>query len=506
MRLLLTTAIIAMPMLAAAEDDARPSLTVGVQDVRTGLNPGIETGNTGFPVTNALFDTLVRRDFMSNGEGTGTGFLPGLAESWEREDDRTLVLTLREGLTFHNGEPLTSEDVKFTLDRVLDPDSQYVRVRSQLGSIARVEAPEPLTVRIITEEPDPVLVHVLAYPGSAIVPKDYYEEVGFDGFAQRPVGSGPYRLVTFSPDERLALEAFDDYWAGRPPASTLTFREIPEVSARITALANGEVDIISTLPPDQVAAVERLDCCDVRSVFVNSHVINYNTDNPVMADPAFRRALNLAIDRELLVEALWNGEAAVPHSHQYLEWGELYNPERLQLQYDPEVARQLIEGTGYAGEEVTFITHPAYYTNGLAATEAVVEMWRDVGVNAQVMVHENWYNESNNNPDIEVRNLSDWAILADPHATILWSWTITALWEGNDAYQALGEQAAATLDVDERFALYQQMLDMFEEEAPGTVLYRVKEFYGVRRDIDWHPYTVYMMDFRADNLNFDEQS
>lgn len=506
MRLLLTTAIIALPALAAAQDDQRQDLAVGVQDVRVALNPAMELGNTGFPVTNALFETLVRRDFLSNDEGTGTDFVPGLAESWEREDDLTLVLTLRDGLTFHNGEPLTSEDVKFTFDRILDPDSQYVRARSQLGSIVQVEAPDPLTVRITTEYPDPVLVNLLAYPGAAIVPKDYYEAVGFDAFGQQPIGAGPYRLVDFRPDDTLQLAAFDDFWAGPPPARTLTFREIPEVSARITALANGEVDIINTLPPDQIATVNRLDCCEIRSVPVNSHVINYNTANPVMADSGFRRGLNLAIDRELLAEALWSGEATVLRSHQYPEWGPLNNPDRPPFAYDPERARQLIAESGYAGEEVAFFTHPVYYTNGLAATEAVVEMWRDVGVNARVVVHENWSRVPTDDPELEVRNLSDWFVIADPHATILWSWTLTALWDDSAEFEALGEQAATTLDMAERHDLYQQMLDMFETEAPGTVLYRVNEFYGVREDIGWRPYSVYLMDFRPGNLSFADPS
>ena len=489
------------PCLAMAQDDGRPPLVVGVQDVRTGLNPSIELANTGFPISNALFDTLIRRDYLSNDTATGSEFRPGLAESWERIDDLTLEIRLRAGLTFHNGEPLTSEDVQFSLERILDPESPYVSARRQIAAIERVEAVDPLTVRIITRHPDPVLVHMLAFMATAIVPKDYYEAVGFDGFSQAPVGAGPYRLTDFRPDEAVELAAFDDYWGGHPPASTVTFREIPEVSARITALSNGEVDIIGSVPPDQIAAVERLDCCEVRRALLNSHVLNYNTDNPVMADVRFRQALNLAIDRDLLADALWGGEATLLNGHQYAEWGALYNPDRQPFAYDPEQARRLIAESGYTGEQVVFVTHPVYYTNGLAAAEAVVEFWRDVGVDARVQVREDWFGYSNENPDIQVRNLSDWRIISDPHATILWSWTITALWEDNGDFQALGEQAGSTLDTAERHALYQQMLDMMEAEAPGTVLYRIREFFGVRSDIGWIPY-AYMYDFRPYNLSF----
>lgn len=486
--------------------DVRPvsadDLVIGVQDLRPGLDPAIELSNAGFPLSNAIFETLIRRDFAENGQGTSASLKPGLAEAWRRIDDRTVELTLRAGLTFHNGEELASDDVAFTFMRILDPDSNYGSARFQLGNIESVEAVDPLTVRVVTKTPDPLIEQLLAYPGSAIVPKDYFEEVGFDVFGQNPIGAGPYRFVEMSNDDRVDLAAFVDYWEGTPPATTLVFREIPEVSARITALANGEVGIINSLPPDQVSAIERLTCCDLRSVLVNSHVLNYRTDNPAMADRRFRQGLNLAIDRDLLVEALWNGQAEVPRSHQYEEWANLYNAERPRLQFDPTRARNLIAASGYDGQTVEFVTHPVYYTNGLAAAEAIVSMWQDVGVNAEVQVNENWYAASNENVEIEVRNLSDWLIVPDPHASILWSWTVTGLWKDNAEFQALGEQARATLDVQERYEIYQGMLDLFEEEAPGTVLYRAREFYGVRSDLTWLPYSVYMMDFRPGNLAF----
>lgn len=500
-RLTVAVLLLLIPGLATAQAETRPTLTVAVQSVHSSLDPAVALANSGFPLSFNMFDTLIRRDFLSNEEATGNKFEPGLAESWEWVDETTLKLTLRDGLTFHNGEALTSEDVKFTFDRILDPDSQYVAARFQLGTIDHVEVVDQRVVTIATKQPDAMLIDMLAYVGSAIVPKDYFESVGFDGFGQKPVGAGPYRFTALMPDEEVRLAAFDDYWAGKPPASELTFRVMPEVSARITALANGEVDIINSVPPDQLTAIEGLDCCEVRSVLVNSHVLNYKTAHPVMADKTFRQALNLAIDRQLLSDALWNGEAAVLKGHQYSEWEELYNPQRSDFAYDPDQARQLLEKSSYDGEEIVFATHPVYYTNGQAEAQAVVEMWRKIGVNAKVRVDENWYGNSKSDPEIAVRNLSDWLIVADPNATILWSWSVTALWEGNEAFVTLGEAARSSLDPKVRFAKYQEMLDLFEEEAPGTVLFRTREYYGVRKAISWQPYTVYMMDFRAPNLS-----
>ncbi|WP_292488729.1 ABC transporter substrate-binding protein [Mesorhizobium sp.] len=486
---------LASVQFAVAED-----LIVGMQEVRPLFDPAIETGNTGIPLSNAIFDTLIRRDFQADGKGTGGELVPALAESWRRVDDHTLEVKLRAGSTFHNGDPLTSKDVKFTFDRILDPKSQYGRSQFQYENIARVETPDDLTVRIVTKKPDPTIEMMLTFPASSIVPKDYFEKVGFDAFGQKPIGAGPYRFVQSIDDDRVILEDFPQYWQGKPPADKLVFREIPDLSARITALANGEVGIINNVTPDQIPAIETLGCCDVRSVMANSQVLNYRTSNPVMADKRFRQGLNLAIDRELLSKALWNGKAEVLHSHQYAEWGDLYNAERPKFAYDPERARELIAQSGYKGEEIDFITSPVYYTNGLAAAEAIVSMWQKIGVNAKVQVNENFYEISNDDPGIEVRNLSDWADLPDPNVTIMWSWTTTALWDGNEAFQELGRKAATTLDKKERFSLYQKVLDNFEDQAPGTVLYRVPDFYGVRHDIKWQPYTNYVMDFRPGNF------
>jgi peptide/nickel transport system substrate-binding protein len=493
-----------LPGLAWGQDLGGKALTVGVQDLRDTLDPAMNLANAGFAFSNNMFDTLIRRDYASNADGTGARYVPGLAESWKRVDDLTLDLTLRPNVVFHNDQPLSASDVVFTFERILDPNSKYVSARFQLGNIARVEALDDRTVRIVTKRPDPVLIKMLAYPGSSIVPKRHFEDIGFDAFQSRPIGTGPYKLVSFKPDDRVVLQAFEGYWAGLAPASSVTFRLIPEVSARITALANGEVDLINSLPPDQLAAVERLDCCDVRSVAVNSHVLNYRTSHPALRDKRMRQALNLAIDRDLLIKSLWRGQAIAMNGHQYPEWGDLYDPQRPKPVFDAQRARKLIGEAGYHNEPIIFMTSPVYYTNGLASAEAIVAMWRKVGVNAVVKPDENWSAVSNKDSSIAVRNLSDWLIVSDPNASILWSWTITALWDGNDAFKALGTEAATTLDDGVRRQKYGQMLDMLEDEAPGTVLYRAREFYGVRKTLRWQPFTLYMMDFRAANLGFRE--
>lgn len=500
LRQILIASALAFPAPALAQE--APTLRIAVQSAPVSLDPAIALANNAFYLSDNTFDTLVRRNYQSNAEYTGREYVPALAESWERTDDLTTVLKLRKGVTFQNGEPFTAEDVKFTFDRILDPASKYVAARGHLATIAAINVIDDFTVAVVTKTPDAALFDLLAYPGTSIVPSDYYQQVGFDGFGQKPVGTGPYQLTSYVADQGLTFTANATYWKGKPPAGGLNISITPEVSARITALANGEIDIAGSIPPDQVATVDAIDRVSVQSVLVNSQIINYNTYIPVM-NKQFRQGLNLAINRELLAKALWMGNAEpLQHGHQYEEWGELYNPNRAGFAYDPEKAKELIAASGYSGEEIVFHSHPVYYTHGLAAAEAITDMWRKVGVKARVEVNEKWAVIRQDDPSYTVRNVSDWTIIPDPAATIGFTWTISGIWKDKAAFEAIAAQARAALDPKIRAGLYQKMLDIFEEEAPGTVLYRVKEAYGVSDKLNWHPFTNYIMDFRPEALSF----
>ena len=495
--------------LAFAQTAARPDLVVGVAGNPAGLDPATELSNVGTRVVYNIYDTLIERNFLSDGQGGGNELVPMLATSWERVSDTALELRLRDDVTFHNGDPFTSADVKFTFERILDPDSPYVEAKGYFATFASIETPDATTVRIVTTEPDPLLEQRLASWAAQIVPESYFEEVGFEGFAQNPVGTGPYRFVSMRADDRITLEAFDDYWGETPPAAQVTFKVIPEVSARVTALVNGEAGIITNVPPDQLATIARYDNLETRSVVLaNTHVLRYNTGNPVLKDKRLRQALNLAIDRQLLSDALWGGEAVVPRGHQYPEYGDLYNPDRPLPAYDPEKARELVAASDYNGETLVFRTSPTYYTNGLQAAQAIVEMWRAVGVNAEVQTADQPSLPADD-PASMVVNWSNSAIYPDFDGSLFRSWgpkgtpQAGGYWTPPEEYNDLGNEARATLDAKVRYDAYQQMLDVWEDEAPGTLLYQPLESYGVRKDIAWQPYSFYFMDLRADNLSFE---
>lgn len=502
---------VAQPDTSSADDENRPELIVAVQGIPATLDPYQHLSNVGTRVTYSLFDHLLERQFRDGDPpGTGSDIGPMLAESRERIDDLTLDLHLREDVVFHDGTPMTADDVVFTFERSLfDTPEEMLDAEGYVSTISEIEALDDFTVRIHTHEPDPLLEMRLTSWATWILPRSYYEEVGIEGFALQPIGTGPYSLADLQPDNHLVLDAFDDYWGGRPPVSRVTFRVIPEVSTRVAAVVSGEAHIATNIPPDQAATLEDADDVQVQTVpLANVHLLRYNVNYPPLDDQTLRQAMNLAIDRELLVETLWSGMAEVPRGHQFPEYGEMYNPDRPIPPYDPDQARELVEQSDYDGEPIVFRVSPFYYTNGIQSAEAIAEMWNAVGINAEVEVRDNPYDEG---PEaIMVTNWSNSSFVADPDGALWLRWgadypgTQEFFWYPEDErFNELGAEARTTLDSELRYEAYQTMLDIWEEEAPGTVLYIPHEIYGVREGVNWTPYSFYYMDLRAGNLSFD---
>lgn len=488
---------------APATGVERDEIIVGVQALTASLDPARELGNVGTRVSYTPYDTLIRRDFLNNNE-----HVPSLATAWERLSDTELELTLRDDVTFHNGEPFSADDVVFTFERMLnaDPESDLQEAKTYFSTFTSVEKVDDYTVKITTAAPDPLLIKRLASWASWIVSKAYIEDVGDEEFMRTGMGTGPYMAASFEPDNELVMERYEGYWGDMPPAKQVIFRVIPEVAARVTALINDEVQIITNIPPDQVSALEGQSNVGVREIpLANVHVLSYNTNNPLLADKKLRQALNLGIDRQLIIETIWSGKAVPKRGHQFAEYGPLYNPDRPLTPYDPEQAMALLAESSYDGAEIEYQLGAGYYTNGEQVAEAIVGMWQEIGVNAVVRINE----DSTTGEKRQVHTWSNSSRLADPDGSIwiLWgtgSGTQKNYWTAPDEFYRLGEEARATLDEELRYDNYQALLDIWEEEAPGTVLYDPHEFYGVSNAVNWSPYSFYYMDFRAYNLSFNE--
>ena len=276
----------------------------------------------------------------------------------------TMELKLRDGVIMHDGATLDAEDVKFSLERVLDgKEPRYGSARGRFFyNLKSVEVIDRLTVRVQTHRPDPLLVTILSARNAGITSRKHVEKIGKDKSGLMPVGSGPYRAEGFRPNEALTLVRHERFWGERPPFDRITFTRIPEVAARITALVNREVDFITNVPPDQEGAVTRVKGFKlVGAPLPVFHIWVLNMSHPVTANPDLRKALNLAVDREALVKGLWGGRGFAPKAHQFKEYGEpLFMPDLAFYRHDPKQARELLKKAGYKGEQITITFFPEY--------------------------------------------------------------------------------------------------------------------------------------------------
>ncbi|MFC7396867.1 ABC transporter substrate-binding protein [Chelatococcus sp. GCM10030263] len=487
----------------------RPTFTVAVADLPATLEPARELSNVGTRVTYSIFDTLIRRDFLGSPDGGGSELKPHLAEKWERQSPQELIVSLRRGVKFHNGDELTAEDVAYTFreGRMWGEKPQIPGARPYFGILAGCDVVDPYTVRFRTRVPDVLLEQRLASWCAWIVNKRAYEEMGFDAYSRAPVATGPYKVVSHNAADATALEAFDDYFMGRPTAERVTFKRVPELAARVAGLVAGDYDLITTVPPDQMSVVAGYPDIDVRSVVLaNVHVLVFNEQDKVLADKRVRQALASSIDRQKLVDTLWQGTAKVPASHNYPEYGQMYLEGR-KLPYDPAKAKALLAEAGYKGEPIVYRTQANYYTNAVEAAQIMIEMWKAVGINASLQVVEN--STQLRGPGAQIFNWSNSTRLPDPLGAIWVAWgpageiQTSGFWKSAEAFNTAGRALEAETDPAKRKALFAQMLDVWEDEVPATILYQPSEAYAIKRSIAWRPTTFYFMDLRPDNLSFD---
>jgi peptide/nickel transport system substrate-binding protein len=333
--------------------------------------PGIITP---FMVLYALHDAMVK-------PMPGQPMAPSLAESWSAsEDGLSYEFVLRKGAKFHNGDPVTAEDVKFSFERYRGTSHDLMKNR-----VAAVETPDPEHVRFTLREPwsDFLMFYASATGAGWIVPKKYLERVGDEGFKKAPIGAGPYKFVSFNPGVELVFEAFDQYWRKTPSVKRLVFRGIPDESTRLAALKRGEVDIVYSIRGELAEELQRTPGLSLKSAVVGTQWLyfpeQWDPKSP-WHDERVRLAANLAIDRKTINEALTLGRSALTGSIIPANFEFYWQPPA--PIFDPAKGKQLLAEAGYpkgfdAGE---FYCDASYSNLG----EAVVDNLQAVGIRAKL--------------------------------------------------------------------------------------------------------------------------
>ena len=506
MALVIVVAASAATPAAAQSENDRPVLTIAVQSdpVQDVLDPHREVSNVGQRFMHNLFDSLLTIDYF---DGWRIG--PGLAQSWRRVDDRTFEFVLRDDVVFHDGSVMTADDVVFSLspERILAEDWPGAGAMQRFwGGLESVEALDDRTVRFTTTEVDPMFEFRVAAGGSQIISRAAFEAADtVDAWSRTPIGTGPFRVAEYRPDEIVVYEAFDAYWGGAPSVAEVRWIVVPEVAARIAGLIAGDFDIITNLSPDQLSQVSRHEGFRVAGGPIgNHHILIFDTRHADLDDPRMRRALSLAIDRRAIVDALWEGQTAIPNGYQFSAFGDLYHSDWPEPEYDPEAARTLVEEAGYSGQVVPFNIVNNYYTTEVPRAEVLVDMWRDIGVDVDITIHDDFSNLNGG-----LRNGSTTIVYPDPVGSICLTWSAGSYWDrqgvmenvpGRDRFFEFCGDLASTLDVEERRRTFGEILGFFETEMPMVVLHQNAMFYGLRDGIDWRPVESPIMELRAFNL------
>jgi len=332
----------------------------------TWLDPAETPGLlTPFMILYAIHDGLVK-------PLPGNPMAPSLAESWKTSPDGlTYTFTLRRAAKFHNGEPVTAQDVKFSFERYRGTASKALKER-----VVSVDAVDPQTVRFRLKQPWPDFMTFYATPATGaawIVPKKYVESVGDEGFKKAPIGAGPYRFVSFKPGVELVLEANEQYWRKPPSVKRLVFRSVPDDTTRVAMLKRGEADVAYSLRGVLGEEIRKTPGLVLKSTLTTwtewiYFADQWNAKSP-WHDRRVRLAANLAIDRAAINQAEYLGTARVsssiiPHAMEFAWAAPPYA-------YDPGKARALLTEAGY----------PNGFDGGALATDASYATIAEAAVN-----------------------------------------------------------------------------------------------------------------------------
>lgn len=377
-KILLTSTMIAMTSGMAWADKANDTLSVAFSRELENVDSYFNSSREGVVMQRSIWDALIYRDPTTN-EYTGN-----LATSWEWIDDLTLELKLREGVTFHNGEAFTADDVVYTVDFVAD-EANGVKTQRNVNWMKAAEKIDDYTVRILLKEPFPAAIEYLSGPVS-IYPNEYYAEVGPSGMGLKPVGTGPYKAVSIDPGKHFVLEAYEGYHdspKGKPAIGRIDIKTMPDVNTQMAELFSGSLDLIWQVPSDQAEKLASMGQFTVKNqstmrvgyLAMDSAGRSGDKAKPFQ-DVRVRRAIYHAIDRQAIVDALLKGESKVVNTPCFPSQFGCMQDAAVVYEYDPEKAKALLAEAGYPDG---FTTEFYAYRNKEYA-EAMVSYLNAVGI------------------------------------------------------------------------------------------------------------------------------
>lgn len=368
---------------------ALPAEAAGTLTVSSPQDPGswdpIDTFLINWAsVSTNIYDGLTYR-------GPDAKLVPCLATKWEELDGGKRVrFSLRKGVVFHDGEPFNAAAVKFTFDRLLGDEGKKGPQRANYSVIEKVEVVDDLTVDFVLSAPDPVLLTKLAGYGAMIVPPKYIKEKGEDYFNTHPVGTGPFKFVSYEPKIGIKLEAFAQHWGGAPKLDKLEYRFIAEPATAVAELQAGRVDLVipPTIPIGMIPTIEgdpKLTVAAVPGPGVDA--LRFNTKSGITKDERVRKAMVMAVDRNAIIKSILQGQAQPIASFQgALSFG--YDPSLKPLPFDPAGAKKLLAAAGVKPGAAVQIDVRGNDATFIEVAQAVAAYLQGVGISASIKPYE----------------------------------------------------------------------------------------------------------------------
>jgi peptide/nickel transport system substrate-binding protein len=421
---------------------------------------------------------------------------PGLVTSWKSDPSGKVIdFTLRKGVKFHSGDPLTTKDIEFTFERARAKNNTQ---RTRLSSVERIEVLDDYRFKIHFKDPDVLFIPLQGNP--FIISKRYYDRVGEDKFSKQPVGTGPYKLVNYVPGEYLDIERYEDYWGPKPQVKEARFYFVSEDMTRVAKLKAGEADLISSVPYTSIKDLEK----DPQFKLVKSvpghptPLIQFGTRNPKVpwTDRRVRMAMALAIDYDGIIKNLL---LDIPKRYPVIAPYEIgYDPSVKPYPYDPKKAKELLAEAGYPnGFEFQF----SWLVTGRApmireTVEALAGYFEAVGIRTKLLAEEaaawNARRRAGKEPTAVYVGIDANGAMAgsvDPchfMTAMLRSDGQFSVYS-NPEYDKVIDEARATMDDAKRGELVKKAVKIVYDDAAFIPIYSSVPIFAMKKNVDFSP-------------------
>ncbi len=477
--------LLAGPMVANAQPSG--TLTVALPAEPATLDP--HKGNTRY---NYLFNSNLFEGLMVRNDKAD--LVPGIAESYTvSADGLTYTFTLRKGVKFHDGTTLTPEDVKFSLERAINPATKNPLL-SFIRTIDKVEILDADRVALTLKEKDAIFLKKLTFAGW-IVPRAYLQQVGEDGFAKRPIGTGPFRFVSRSINERIEMQANEQHWGWVPKVRTLVLRTVPEDAVRLGMLQTGEADIVAEMPPpllDRISAIRGVRTLSHPSGEIYWLVLNIKDgakDSPLLKREV-RIALNHAIDRQAIIKNVLRDQAQqIPGV--LAPSVSVVDPNFKPYAYDPALARKLLADAGYPnGFKIDMYGSVGRYTLDRDINLALANQLKAVGVDVNLNLWDSakWVGDlSKKYYPMSYQAFGN--TIFDPEGLMIFGVHSKAFWSfyRNETVDKLIDESLSITDQSARDVHFQKIDREMYNDASHVFLWENKILFGIRDRVTWQP-------------------